>query len=101
MPELAEGMLAPFKSQGVAAVDDVGIVVRGKFTAKPGTQFVVRKEIYARVQKAFEENGIQFARKEVRVQFPGGDKPEDLTSEQKSVAAGAALAAAEPKPTGA
>jgi moderate conductance mechanosensitive channel len=100
-PALAEGIIAPFKSQGVADVDDVGIVVRGKFTAKPGAQWLIRKEVYSRVQKAFEENGIQFARREVRVQIPGLDDSEELNHEQKLAiekAAGTAAAAAEGKP---
>lgn len=95
MDEYKDDMLAPFKGQGVADVDDVGIVVRGKFTTKPGKQFGVRREIYKRVQKAFEENGIQFARKEVRVQLPENAKLDD--SEKEAVAAAAAEAAA-PKP---
>ena len=95
MDEYKDDMLAPFKGQGVADVDDVGIVVRGKFTTKPGKQFGVRREIYKRVQKAFEENGIQFARKEVRVQLPENTKLDE--SEKEAVAAAAAEAAA-PKP---
>jgi small-conductance mechanosensitive channel len=95
MEEYKDDMLAPFKGQGVADVDDVGIVVRGKFTTKPGKQFGVRREIYKRVQKAFEENGIQFARKEVRVQLPENTKLDD--SEKEAIAAAAAEAAA-PKP---
>ncbi|MBO9423544.1 mechanosensitive ion channel [Labrenzia sp. R4_1] len=95
MDEYKDDMLAPFKGQGVADVDDVGIVVRGKFTTKPGKQFGVRREIYKRVQKAFEENGIQFARKEVRVQLPENAKLGE--SEKEAVAAAAAEAAA-PKP---
>ncbi|MEM7403870.1 MAG: mechanosensitive ion channel family protein [Pseudomonadota bacterium] len=84
-PMLGDDFLQPFKSQGVADVDDDGIVVRGKFMAKPGTQFMIRKEIYVRVQKAFEENGIPFARKQVMVHIPGLDRdvplgPEDAQS---------------------
>jgi len=95
-PEYAEDMLQPFKSQGVADVNDVGIVVRGKFTAKPGTQFMMRKEIFSRVQEAFEANGIQFARKEVRVQFPV-EQAATISAEQKQSIAAAAADAAEPK----
>jgi len=95
MDEYKDDMLAPFKGQGVADVDDVGIVVRGKFTTKPGKQFGVRREIYKRVQTAFEENGIQFARKEVRVQIPENVKLDEAGKE--AVAAAAAEAAA-PKP---
>ncbi|MES0809866.1 mechanosensitive ion channel domain-containing protein [Roseibium sp. SCPC15] len=100
MEEFQEDILAPFKGQGVADVDDVGIVVRGKFTTKPGKQFGVRKEIYKRVQKAFEENGIQFARKEVRVQLPENAKLDENQKEALTAAAAAAAAADEPKPAG-
>ncbi|GAA0779604.1 mechanosensitive ion channel family protein [Roseibium denhamense] len=95
MEEYKDDILAPFKGQGVNDVDDVGIVVRGKFTTKPGKQFGVRKEIYKRVQQAFEENGIEFARKEVRVHIPETTK---LDEGQKEALAGAAAAAADPKP---
>ncbi|MEM7463613.1 MAG: mechanosensitive ion channel domain-containing protein [Pseudomonadota bacterium] len=100
-PNLAKDFIEPFKSQGVADVDDVGIVVRGKFMTKPGAQWVIRKEVYARVQKAFEENGIQFARKEVRVHIPDLDEDDELTKEQKEEvlkAAGTAAAAEAEKP---
>lgn len=95
MEEYKEDILAPFKGQGVTGVDDVGILVRGKFTTKPGRQFGVRKEIYKRVQQAFDENGIQFARKEVRVQIPEGAKLDDT---QKDAVAAAVAEASEPKP---
>ncbi|MFO7854901.1 MAG: mechanosensitive ion channel [Paracoccaceae bacterium] len=92
--EFADAFLQPFKSQGVLEVNETGIVVRGKFMAKPGRQWVLRKEVYNRVQRAFEENGIQFARKEVRVRIDGG---EDLTeAERAEVGAAAAEAAQEP-----
>jgi len=98
MEEYKDDILAPFKGQGVTGVDDVGILVRGKFTTKPGKQFGVRKEIYKRVQKAFEENGIQFARKEVRVNIPENAQLDD--KQKEAVAGAAAAAAAEPKPAG-
>ena len=96
VPEHAEVMINPFKSQGVADVTDVGIVIRGKFTTVPGGQFQIRKEVYVRVQKAFEANGIEFARKEVRVQLPGNPKLENLSEEQKNTISAAVSEAAEP-----
>jgi small-conductance mechanosensitive channel len=93
-PELGKSFLEPFKSQGVADVDDVGIVVRGKFKTKPGAQWVIRKEIYTRVQKAFEKNHINFARKEVRVQIPGLDENSKLSDAQKEEITKAASAVA-------
>ena len=94
-PEYADDLLAPFKSQGAADVTDVGIVVRGKFTTRPGGQWMIRKEIYNRVQKAFEENGISFARREVFVRVSDDDE-EELTPDQKRAAGAAAAQAAEP-----
>ena len=69
------------------------MIIRGKFMAKPGTQFTLRKEIYNRVKAAFRENGIEFARREVRVAIPGLDEA-DLNEDQKTAiaAAGAGLA---------
>lgn len=58
-PELAPDLLEPFKSQGIGAVEDNTIVLRGKFKAKAGQQFAIRKAVFARVQKGFQENGIK------------------------------------------
>ncbi len=85
-----DDFLEPFKSQGVSAIDDVGITIRGKFMAKPGTQFMIRKEIYNRVQEAFEANGIEFARREVRVAIPGLEHAEDLSEADKEAIGAAA-----------
>ncbi|QFT75632.1 mechanosensitive ion channel family protein [Ruegeria sp. THAF33] len=79
-----DGFLQPFKSQGVFDFDDVGMIIRGKFMAKPGKQFTLRKEIFNRVKAAFKENGIDFARREVRVAIPGLDEAEQLTGERKA-----------------
>ncbi len=83
-PELGQDFLQPFKSQGVFDFDDVGMIIRGKFMAEPGKQFTLRKEIFNRVKAHFAENGIEFARREVRVAIPGLDEAEDLTEENKA-----------------
>jgi small-conductance mechanosensitive channel len=90
VPELAEVLINPFKSQGAAEVTDVGIVMRGKFSTVPGGQFLIRKEVFSRVQKAFEANGIEFARKEVRVHISDGEKAGDLSEDQKRAISAAA-----------
>ncbi len=95
VPEFAEDFLQPFKSQGVFDFDDVGMIVRGKFMAKPGRQFTLRKEIYNRVKAAFEENDISFARREVRVAIPELEDRADLTDEQITAATAAAAEAVE------
>lgn len=92
-PVHGPGFLEPFKSQGVFNFDDVGMVVRGKFMAKPGGQFTIRKEIYNRVKNEFDAAGIAFARREVRVAIPGMENAEDLSDFEKSAVAGAAAGA--------
>ncbi len=95
-PDLADGIIEPFKSEGVKDFNDTGMVVRGKFKFRPSTQFPIRKEIYRRVQQEFAAQGIAFARKEVRVTVNGATI---LTPEQTAgVAAAAAEAATPPKP---
>jgi small-conductance mechanosensitive channel len=68
--EIAANLLEPLKSQGVLSMEDSAMIIRAKFTAKPGEQFVIRREVYARVQKAFDEAGIKFAHREVTVHVP-------------------------------
>lgn len=89
-PIHGEGFLEPFKSQGVFDIDDVGMVIRGKFMAKPGAQFTIRKEIYNRVKSEFAAAGIEFARREVRVAIPGLEHAEDLNDDEKAAIGAAA-----------
>ena len=49
-PELGPNFLSPFKGQGGVGVSDTGIVVRGKFTTKPGDQWLVRKKVYQEIR---------------------------------------------------
>jgi moderate conductance mechanosensitive channel len=88
-----DGFIEPFKSQGVFQFDDVGMVMRGKFMAKPGTQFTIRKEIYNRVKKEFDAAGIAFARREVRVAISDQEHHEDLSDDDKAQIGAAAVAA--------
>ena len=64
--------------------------MRGKFMAKPGKQFMARKEIYNRVKAAFDAAGIDFARREVRVAIPGLERGQAITEQQKAIIAGVA-----------
>jgi moderate conductance mechanosensitive channel len=86
-PVMGPNLLDPPKSQGVLEMDDSAMIIRCKFMAKPGEQFVIRRELYQRVQKEFEAAGIQFARRQVSVYVPPGAPPEQ--------AAAAAAAAAQ------
>jgi small-conductance mechanosensitive channel len=79
----------------VLEIDEVGMVIRGKFMAKPGKQFMIRKEIFNRVNKEFAANGIEFARREVRVALPSMEHAHDLTEEDKAAIQAAATQAAQ------
>ncbi len=93
-PVLGQDFLEPFKSQGVKSMEESAMIVRGKYMAKPGKQFTIRKELYTRIQKAFEENDIHFAHRRVAVDLPPG--LEDHQHADEIAAAADAAAAAEP-----
>lgn len=57
-PELSADLLEPFKSQGIGEVEDGTLIIKAKFTAKPGKQSMIRRAVLMAVQNAFRENGI-------------------------------------------
>ncbi len=61
-------LLAPLKSQGVNRMDDSALIIRCKFTAVPGQQYLIRREAFTRIQRVFEEEGIHFAPRRVLVE---------------------------------
>lgn len=63
-------MLQPLKSQGVMRVEESALIIRMKFTAKPGEQWIVRRVAYTRVRDALAAAGIEFAHREVKVRMP-------------------------------
>ncbi|MCU0893025.1 MAG: mechanosensitive ion channel family protein [Rhodospirillales bacterium] len=66
-PEYGPNFLQPLKSQGVHRMDDSAFIIRVKFMAKPGEQFVLRREVFRRIQQAFAAEGIEFAPRRVIV----------------------------------
>ncbi|MGO1118001.1 mechanosensitive ion channel family protein [Rhodovibrionaceae bacterium A322] len=96
-PELGGFFMEPFKSQGVLAMEDSAMILRGKFKAYPGKQFQLRKEIFARVQQAFQDAGIEFAHRRVAVDLPPGVDPNSEAGKAITNAAGAAVAAEDDK----
>jgi len=46
------------------------MILRVKFKTPPGEQFVVRREVYKRIQERFREEGIEFAHRNVIVYLP-------------------------------
>ena len=51
-------------------MDDSAMILRVKFKTPPGEQFVVRREVYKRIQERFREEGIEFAHRNVTVYLP-------------------------------
>ncbi|MHC8508579.1 MAG: mechanosensitive ion channel family protein [Rhodospirillales bacterium] len=99
-PVIGGDFIQPFKSQGVLEVDDYGMIVRGKFMAKPGKQFLIRRKAFAKVQEVFEENGIEFAQPIVKVSVGhenGGEGGEATEETRQKAAAAAASAVAQRK----
>jgi small-conductance mechanosensitive channel len=68
--EMASILLGDIKSQGVREVDDSALVMRIKFKTRPGGQFIIRREVYDRLKKAFEKAGLEFAHRHVVVRLP-------------------------------
>jgi small-conductance mechanosensitive channel len=66
-PEFAPYILEPLKMQGVEQFGDYAIQIRMKMMTKPGHQFTIRRRALAAINKAFKENGIEFARPTVSV----------------------------------
>jgi small-conductance mechanosensitive channel len=103
--ELAKSLLSDIKSAGVRAMDDSAMIMRVKFKCVPGEQFLVRREVFRQIQKAFKEKGIEFAHRNVTVYLPpqpaaeGGSATagggQSALLEAAGAAAGAAIAQAE------
>jgi small-conductance mechanosensitive channel len=80
--KLSPALLGKIKSQGVREMDDSAMIMRVKFKAIPGQQFIIRREVYQRIQEAFRKEGIQFAHRNVTVYLP--PETDTAKSEEKS-----------------
>ncbi|MEO1198775.1 MAG: mechanosensitive ion channel family protein [Pseudomonadota bacterium] len=89
--EFGHMFMEPLKSQGVIEMDDSAMIVRVKFMTKPGDQFTLRRVVYHRVRQLFEQEGIEFASREVRVRLAdeNDDEPRQVTEQEKLLAAAA------------
>jgi len=68
--EFSKDFIQPVKSQGVREITNSVMVIRVKFTAQPGTHFVIRREAYRRITEALAAKGIYYAHRKVIVEFP-------------------------------
>ncbi len=88
-PDFSEDFIRPVKSQGVREITSSVMVIRVKFTAKPGTHFVIRREAYRRITEALAAKGIHYAHRKVIVELPH-DEENDSSQKEKKAEAGAA-----------
>jgi small-conductance mechanosensitive channel len=79
-PEFAPHIIEPLKMQGVDQFGDFAIALRLKMMTRPGEQFAIRRQAYAMLKKAFEENGIKFAFPTVQV--TGREEVEPAAAQQ-------------------
>ncbi len=99
-PELGHDFIKPVKSQGVREITNSVMTIRVKFTAKPGTHFVIRREAFKRITEALRDKGIEYAHKKVIVDMPINQNGENGTTAEQinRAAAAAAEQALEVKP---
>lgn len=91
-PLYQNGFIEPLKSQGVRRMEEFNMVVGVKFMAKPGEQWVIRRDAYQKIVNAFEANGIRLAERNVKVEVIS-DRP--LSDEEQEAVIGAAQDAVE------
>lgn len=100
--ELGPDFILPVKSQGVYEITNSVMVIRVKFTAKPGRQFLIRREAFRRITEALAAKGVHYAHRKVIVEVPQVDE-QHLSPEKvrEVVEAGAAAGeiTLEPKPS--
>ncbi|TKB12398.1 mechanosensitive ion channel family protein [Desulforhopalus sp. IMCC35007] len=90
--ELGDGFIQPLKSQGVNEITNSVMVIRVKFTAKPGKQFLIKREAFRRITEALGAKDIHYAHRKVIVDFPSDstDLAYDQQLKRKALEAGAA-----------
>ncbi len=82
--------IRPVKSQGVREITNSVMTIRVKFTAQPGTHFVIRREAYRLITEALNAQGIYYAHRKVIVDLPELAKEDEGLQKKIAHAAGAA-----------
>ena len=94
--EMGPNIIEPLKMQGVEQLGDFSIEIRLKMMTKPGEQFVIRRQAYGMLKKAFEANGIHFAFPTVQVAGHNGDQALGAAAQRVLDMRNAAVAADKP-----
>lgn len=92
--EIGREFLLPLKMQGVADVVENSLVLRFKFTVRPGKPTIVQREALKRMVLAFRTNNITFATPAVAIRQPEGASPDELPAEGTAAAGATVIKAA-------
>ncbi|MEA2114854.1 MAG: mechanosensitive ion channel [Thermodesulfobacteriota bacterium] len=84
-PEFGKNFIKQVKSQGIREVGDSILTIRVKFTAKPGTHFLIRREAYRRITDALAAKGIHYAHRKVIVEVPPIAGNADADSQEQPI----------------
>jgi small-conductance mechanosensitive channel len=84
-PDFAPLIIEPLKMQGVDALGDFAVQLRAKMMTLPGEQFVIRRQAYSMIKKAFDANGIKFAFPTVQVAGGGEGEPATAAVAQQAL----------------
>ena len=90
--EFRNDFIQPIKSAGVKEITGSVMVIRVKFKAQSGTQFVIKREAYRRISEALTTKGINYAHRKVIVELPDQVKNTLTDESRKTLEAGAAAA---------
>ena len=89
-PEYGSEFLIPLKMQGIQDITESSMIVRFKFTSRPGNPSIIKREAMKKLIVAFREAGLEFASNAVTVRSSAG------ASAEAGAAASAALAQTPP-----
>ena len=98
LPQFKDEILAPFKMQGVADIVDNALLIRFKFTAKPGNPAAIQREAVKRMFGTLPALGIEFAKEGAAVVLQTGAQADVVRPQPESGPAPSAPPAGNPVP---
>jgi len=82
--EFGQNFIKQIKSQGIRDISNSVMTIRVKFTAQPGTQFLIRRLAYKQITEALAKAGIHYAHRKVIVDVGQPEPPKDQSSDVPS-----------------
>lgn len=87
-PEYGPEFIIPLKMQGIYDITENSIIIRFKFTSRPGNPSILKREAMKRLIIACKQAGLEFASNAVTVRSgPGRDNGLPLSTEDTAAAA--------------